>query len=84
MGLVVRFVSSMTPLSSLKAMGFEPSGPFITSILELKLDSSSGRRQVRKFRVSLTTAKLLDFLNLHAQASEASANDVKKTAPHFG
>ena len=68
-------------LRALKAMAYEPSGPFITSVLELKLDSntsfewqrfSQGTSGVPHFK------KLLEFLNLRAQASEALPPDHKK------
>ena len=68
-------------LRALKLMGCKPSGPFITSILELKLDSNTSF-EWQKFSQELLDlpyyGKLLEFLNLRAQASEASATDVKK------
>ena len=68
-------------LRALKAMECEPSGPFITSILELKLDPNTNF-EWQKFSQEVPGyphyGKLLDFLNLRAQASESSANDVKK------
>ena len=71
-------------LPALKAMDCEPSGPFITSILELKLDASTNF-EWQKFSQDLPGyphyGKLLEFLNLRAQASEASTNDVKKNLP---
>ena len=62
-------------LRALKAMGYEPSGPFITSTLELKLDSGT-MFQWQKHSQKETTVphyqELLKFLSLHAQASETS------------
>ena len=71
-------------LRALKAMDCEPSGPFITSILKLNLDASINF-EWQKFSQDLPGyphyGKLLEFLNLRAQASEASTNDVKKNLP---
>ena len=56
-------------LRALKSMGFEPSGPFITSVLELKLDSGTSfewqkaSQEISGVHVPHCT-KLLDFLNL--------------------
>ena len=56
-------------LRALKSMGCEPSGPFITSILELKLDSNTSF-EWQKFSQELLDlphyGKLLEFLNLRA------------------
>ena len=61
-------------LRALKAMDCEPSGQFVTSLLELKLDettmfewqrSSQGRSEVPHF------LELLKFIDLRAQASES-------------
>ena len=73
-------------LRALKAMGFEPSGPFITSILELKLDPDTSfewQKTSQKDTGVPHYSKLLDFLNLCAQASEASAGDTKKPMPRM-
>ena len=71
-------------LQALKSMGCEPSGPFITSILELKLDVNTSF-EWQKFSQYLPNfphyGKLLEFLNLWAQASEASTTDMKKHLP---
>ncbi len=62
-------------LHALKSMYYEPSGPFISSVLELKLDPnttfewqkhSQGTTDVPHYR------ELLEFINLRAQASESS------------
>ena len=68
-------------LRALKAMAYEPSGPFITSILELKLDSTTSF-EWQRFSQDTTGVphynKLLEFLNLRAQASEALPTDPKR------
>ena len=71
-------------LRALKAMSCEPSGPFITSILELKLDAHTSF-EWQKFSQDLPSfphyEKLLEFLDLRAQASEASSTDGKRNPP---
>ena len=68
-------------LRALKAMGHEPSGEFITSLLELKLDSDT-MFEWQKHRQDSTEvphySKLLEFINLRAQASESSATELGK------
>ena len=68
-------------LRALRSMDYEPSGPFITSLLELKLDpttmfewqrASQGRTEVPPY------SELLDFLDLRAQASEAKVTEPYK------
>ena len=62
-------------LRALKAMGYEPPGSFITSLLELKLDTNTMFEWQRHSQESADVphfSKLLDFLNLRAQASETS------------
>ena len=65
-------------LRALKAMDYEPSGPFIMSVLELKLDSNTmfewQRYSQEKVKIS-HYHELLEFLNLRAQASESSVSD---------
>ena len=67
-------------LRALKSIGYEPSGPFITSVIELKLDTTT-RFEWQKQSQSSTDVpdfhELLDFLNLHAQASETSVTGKK-------
>ena len=67
-------------LRALKIMKHEPSGPFITSLLELKLDSGT-MFEWQKFSQKSTDmphyGDLLDFINLRAQASEAVASEPK-------
>ena len=61
-------------LRALKATGCEAPGPFITSVLELKLDSSTMFEWQRHSQVSTDIPhykELLDFINLRAQASES-------------
>lgn len=72
-------------LRALKSMGHEPSGPFITSILELKLDTDTNFEWQKVSQDSPDFphySKLLEFLDLRAQASEASTADVKRHVPH--
>ena len=68
-------------LRALKAMHYEPSGPFVTSFLEMKLDQDTAF-EWQKHSQSKTDVphyqELLDFLNLRAQASETSVSDKKK------
>ncbi len=62
-------------LRALKSMGYEPSGPFISSTLELKLDQSTmfeWQKQSQKSDGVPQPQELLDFLNLRAQATESS------------
>ena len=71
-------------LRALASMDYEPPGPFITSMLELKLDTntmfewqkfSQGSSDVPHYK------ELLGFLNLRAQASEVASTDTKKGPP---
>ena len=64
-------------LRALKAMGHEPPGPFITSLLELKLDTNTMFEWQRHSQESADVphfSKLLEFLNLRAQAFETSVS----------
>ena len=68
-------------LRALKTMDYEPSGPFITSILELELDASTNfewQKSSQDIPGYPHYGKLLDFLDLRAKASEASNNNIKK------
>ena len=61
-------------LRALKAMDCEAPGPFITSILELKLDSNTMFKWQKHSQESSSVPhynELLDFINLRAQASES-------------
>ena len=54
-------------------MGYEPSGSFVTSILELKLDSTTmfeSQRHSQDSRVVPHYAHLLEFLDLRVRAYE--------------
>ena len=62
-------------LCALRSMDYEPSGNFITSVIELKLDAgtlfewqkySQGKAKVSHYN------ELLEFIDLRAQASETS------------
>ena len=68
-------------LRALRAMDYEPSGPFITSVLELKLDTNA-MFEWQKFSQDSAKVprylKLLEFINLQAQASEASTSEHKR------
>ena len=76
----MKFVSFMTQFDSTCG----PSSPFITSILELKLDAGTNF-EWQKFSQDLPGyphyRKLLEFLNLRAQASEASTNEGRRNLP---
>ena len=59
---------------ALKAFGHEPSKPFITSLLEMKLDTTAmfeWQRHSEEHTDMPDYQILLDFLNLRAQAAEA-------------
>lgn len=62
-------------LRALKSMGQEPSGAFITSMLELKLDAGTMFEWQKHSHDEADVPHyqdLLDFINLRAQASETS------------
>ena len=68
-------------LRALKAMDYEPPGPFVTSILELKLDTNTMFEWQRHSQGSASVPhykEFLDFINLRAQASETSSSDHSK------
>ena len=65
-------------LRALKAMDYEPPGPFVTSILELKLDVNTMFEWQKHSQSSADVPhykELLEFVNLRAQASETSTSD---------
>ena len=73
-------------LRALKAMGYDPPGPFITSLLELKLDMNTMFEWQRHSQESTDVphfSKLMEFLNLRAQASEPSISN-HKGSPRSG
>ena len=68
-------------LRALKAMGNEPSGAFITSTLELKLDTNTMFEWQRHSQSSTEVPhykELLQFVDLRAQASESATSGVAK------
>ena len=68
-------------LRALKAMDYEPSGPFITSVLELKLDTNTMFKWQKHSQESNEVPhfqRLLEFLNLRAQASEITTCESSK------
>lgn len=68
-------------IRALKAMGCEPPGPFLTSLLELKLDMDTSfewQKHSQDCKDIPGYQKLLDFVNLRAQASEISVADSSK------
>lgn len=73
--------TALQHLRALKSMGHEPSGPFITSMLELKLDVNTTFEWQRHSQSSTDVPHyklLLEFINLRAQASEAAISDPTK------
>ena len=68
-------------LRALKSMDYEPSGPFITSIIEIKLDANTRfewQRHSQSHSKVPPYQDLLEFLNLRAQASELSTSEQSK------
>ena len=71
-------------LRALKAMGHEPPGPFLTSLLELKLDVDTTFEWRRHSQSSTGIPhyhELLDFVNLRAQASETANPNPGRNKP---
>ncbi len=67
-------------LRALKAMGHEPSNSFVTSLLELKLDANTmfeWQWHSQKHTDVPDYQELLEFLDLRAQAAEASFSERK-------
>lgn len=67
-------------LQHLRALGHEPTNSFITSLLELKLDTTTmfeWQRHSQEHADVPDWQELLDFLNLRAQAAEASSTRKK-------
>ena len=74
-------------LRALKAMDYEPSGPFITSILELKLDTTTMFEWQKHSQLSTQVPDyqhLLKFVDLLAQASETSTTKQAKGSSRVG
>ena len=70
---------------ALKSMGYEPSGAFLTSILEIKLDPGTMFEWQKHSSTSTTVPHyndLLEFLNLRAQASEHTIDDSHRRTPN--
>ena len=70
-------------LRAIKALGNEPFGPFITSMFELKLDTNTAfewHKHSHDFEEVPHYTKLLEFLNLRAQASEAPISESKRSS----
>ena len=65
-------------LRALKAMGCEPPGPFVTSVLELKLNQTTMFEWQKQSSNVPHYTELLGFLNLRAQASESLSGSQKK------
>jgi hypothetical protein len=68
-------------LRALKAMGYDPPGPFVTSTIELKLDTTTmfeWQKHSQKSSAVPDYKDLLEFLNLRAQASESSVPDTNQ------
>ena len=62
-------------------MDYEPSGPFITSVIELKLDVNTMFEWQKHSQATTTMphyGELLEFINLRAQASETSVTEPDK------
>ena len=73
-------------LRALKAMGHESPGPFITSLLEIKLNANTMFEWQRHSQESAGLphfSKILEFLDLRAQASETSVSS-HKGSPRSG
>ena len=68
-------------IRALKAIECESSGPFITSVIELKLDTTTMFEWQKHSQVATSVPhyqELLDFINLRAQASEISTTKSPK------
>ena len=75
-----------TAQQHLRALGYEPPGLFVTSLLELKLDTNTMFEWQRHSQESADVphfSKLLEFLNLRARASETSVSH-HKGSPRSG
>ena len=72
-------------LRALSAMGYKPPGQFVTSIIELKLDSTT-MFEWQKHSQSHTEVPdyqhILEFIDLRAQASEASLSEANCAKKH--
>ena len=71
-------------LRALNVMGYEPSGPFVTSILELKLDQTTlfeWQRHSQETDKVPDYDQLLNFLDLRANASEHANVKLERRNP---
>ena len=78
--------TALQHLRALRAMGHEPSGSFITSLLELKLDSTTmfeWQQHSRSHSDVPHYEELLTFINLRAQAAETLTPDIRKKHPEL-
>ena len=68
-------------LRALKSMDKEPSAPFITSLIEMKLDADTRFEWQKSSQESTDVphyTELLEFLNLRAQASESTLSEQRR------
>lgn len=68
-------------LRALKSMEYDPSGPFLTSVIELKLDQNTlfeWQKHTQETVVVPHYQKILDFINLRARAAETSNPESRK------
>lgn len=71
-------------LRALKTLGCDLPGQFITSMVELKLDTDTlfeWQKHTKAEANILRYQALFDFIDVRAQASEASCTTLKKSAP---
>ena len=69
-------------LQALKTMDCEPSGSFVTSLLELKLDTTTMFEYSQEAPSVPHYSTLLELISLRAQASESSVFDLKRGPGH--
>ncbi len=72
-------------LRALKAMKYNPPGPFITSMVELKLDPGTMFEWQKHTQTSSAVPHfdaLLEFIDLRAQASESTAPELSRKRPY--
>ena len=68
-------------LRALKAMGYDPSGPFVTSLIEMKLDRTTmfeWQRHTQEVSKVPHYMDILEFIDLRARASEAVLREAPK------
>ena len=68
-------------LRALKTMGYDPSGPLVTSLIETKLDRSTmfeWQRHTQENSDVPHYAEILDFIDLRARASETVLRELPK------